>query len=133
MGIGSRMNEKQKRFCDEYLKDLNASKAAIRAGYSKGTARQIGSENLSKLDIQKHLKSKIAKIEKKNDLTIEKVINELKRIGFDVEPDGEIMFYTNKIKALEDLLEYLQTAKDGGKKKWIVELRNMMVKENEKE
>ena len=43
------------------------------------------------------------------------------------------MFYTNKIKALEDLLEYLQTAKDGGKKKWIVELRNMMVKENEKE
>ena len=127
------MNEKQKRFCDEYLKDLNASKAAIRAGYSKGTARQIGSENLSKLDIQKHLKSKIAKIEKKNDLTIEKVINELKRIGFDVEPDGEIMFYTNKIKALEDLLEYLQTAKDGGKKKWIVELRNMMVKENEKE
>ena len=127
------MNEKQKRFCDEYLKDLNATKAAIRAGYSKGTAKEIGYQLLHKTSLQKYLKTRIKKIENKNELTIGKVINELKKIGFDIEPDGEIMFYTNKIKALEDLLEYLQTAKDGGKKKWIVELRNMMVKENEKE
>jgi len=127
------MNEKQKRFCDEYLKDLNATKAAIRAGYSKETARQIGYENLTKPYIQKYLKSKIKKIEKKNELTIEKVINELQKIGFDIEPDGEIMFYTNKIKALETLLEYLQTANNGGVPKIIVELRNMMVKENGKE
>ncbi len=127
------MNEKQKRFCDEYLKDLNATKAAIRAGYSKETAKEIGYKLVHKSSLQKYLKTKIKRIEKKNDLTIEKVIKELQRIGFDIEPDGAIMFYSNKIKALEDLLDYLQTAKDGGAKKWIVELRNLMVKKDEDE
>ena len=46
------LTPKQQRFVDEYLIDLNATQAAIRAGYSKKTARQIGSENLSKPDIQ---------------------------------------------------------------------------------
>lgn len=39
---------KQQLFVDEYLIDLNATQAAVRAGYSKKTARQVGSENLSK-------------------------------------------------------------------------------------
>ena len=42
------LTAKQQRFVDEYLKDLNATQAAIRAGYSKSTARQMGAENLSK-------------------------------------------------------------------------------------
>ena len=42
------LTDKQKAFVDEYLIDLNATQAAIRAGYSKDTAQQIGSENLSK-------------------------------------------------------------------------------------
>ena len=42
------MTAKQKRFCDEYLIDLNATQAAIRAGYSKRTARQIGKRKLDK-------------------------------------------------------------------------------------
>jgi phage terminase small subunit len=46
------MTSKQSRFVEEYLIDLNATQAAIRAGYSKKTARQIGSENLAKPDIQ---------------------------------------------------------------------------------
>jgi phage terminase small subunit len=45
------MTPKQQRFVEEYLIDLNATQAAIRAGYSADTARQIGSENLSKPDI----------------------------------------------------------------------------------
>ena len=49
------MNAKQKRFCDEYLIDCNATQAAIRAGYSPKTAKQIGQENLTKPDIQKFL------------------------------------------------------------------------------
>ncbi len=47
MGNGS-LNPKQQRFVAEYLVDLNATQAAIRAGYSKRTAQRIGSENLSK-------------------------------------------------------------------------------------
>ena len=47
----AKLNDRQVRFCEEYLIDLNATEAAIRAGYSKNTARQMGSENLSKPDI----------------------------------------------------------------------------------
>jgi phage terminase small subunit len=45
------LTAKQQRFVDEYLIDLNATKAAIRAGYSEKTARSVGSENLTKPDI----------------------------------------------------------------------------------
>jgi phage terminase small subunit len=51
----NKLSSKQKAFCEEYLIDLNAVQAAIRAGYSKKTARQIGSENLSKPDIAKYI------------------------------------------------------------------------------
>ncbi|KHJ66595.1 terminase [Pantoea rodasii] len=49
------LTEKQDMFCREYLFDLNASQAAIRAGYSPKTANRIGSENLSKPDIAKRI------------------------------------------------------------------------------
>ncbi|MCW7764301.1 terminase small subunit [Photorhabdus luminescens] len=49
------LTDKQEMFCREYLVDLNATQAAIRAGYSDKTANRIGSENLSKLDIQKRI------------------------------------------------------------------------------
>ncbi len=45
------LTPKQQRFVDEYLIDLNATQAAIRAGYSRNSARQIGDENLSKPNI----------------------------------------------------------------------------------
>ena len=51
----AKMTAKQQRFCDEYLIDLNATQAAIRAGYSKKTARAIGNENLMKPDIKKYI------------------------------------------------------------------------------
>ena len=46
------LNEKQQRFIDEYLVDLNATQAAIRAGYSAKTAKQQGSRLLTHADIQ---------------------------------------------------------------------------------
>jgi len=45
------LTDKQRRFVEEYLVDLNATQAAIRAGYSEKTARSIGAENLAKPDI----------------------------------------------------------------------------------
>ncbi|WP_109078462.1 terminase small subunit [Aggregatibacter kilianii] len=48
----SKLTNKQKRFIEEYLIDLNATQAAIRAGYSKDTAKEIGYENLTKPHIQ---------------------------------------------------------------------------------
>ena len=46
------MTDKQEAFCREYLIDLNATQAAIRAGYSKDTAYSIGNENLTKPEIR---------------------------------------------------------------------------------
>lgn len=49
------MNARQKKFCDEYLIDCNATQAAIRAGYSQKTAKQIGQENLTKPDLKAYI------------------------------------------------------------------------------
>lgn len=54
------MTDKQKRFCDEYLVDFNATQAAIRAGYSKKTAYSIGDENLRKPELKNYIDERIA-------------------------------------------------------------------------
>lgn len=54
-----KLTDKQEMFCREYIIDFNATQAAIRAGYSESTARQIGAENLSKVDIQVRVKELI--------------------------------------------------------------------------
>ena len=59
----AKLTAKQQRFCDEYLIDLNATQAAIRAGYSKKTANRIGTENLSKLVIREYIEKRMAEKE----------------------------------------------------------------------
>lgn len=49
------LNDKQKRFCEEYLIDLNATQSAIRAGYSENSAKEIGYEHLTKPHIQEYI------------------------------------------------------------------------------
>ena len=58
------LSDKQKRFCDEYLIDLNATQAAIRAGYSEKSARQIGTENLTKPSVKEYIESRMREKEK---------------------------------------------------------------------
>lgn len=62
----AKMTAKQKRFCDEYLIDLNATQAAIRAGYSENTARNIACENLAKPNIKAYIDERMA--EKESEL-----------------------------------------------------------------
>jgi phage terminase small subunit len=62
--IVAAMTAKQQRFCDEYLIDMNATQAAIRAGYSKKTARVIGQENLLKPAIRDYIEKRMAEKEK---------------------------------------------------------------------
>lgn len=57
------MTAKQKRFCDEYLIDLNATQAAIRSGYSEKTANRIATENLSKPVIKAYIAERMAEKE----------------------------------------------------------------------
>jgi len=76
------LTAKQQRFVDEYLIDLNATQAAIRAGYSKKTARQIADQNLSKLDIKAALEKRMQSRSARTEITQDMVLRELAKIGF---------------------------------------------------
>lgn len=77
-----KLTPKQEAFCSEYLIDLNASAAARRAGYSEDTAGAIGWENLKKPEIQFRLTELRQKLNRNNDDLAQKVIEELKKVGF---------------------------------------------------
>lgn len=76
------MTSKQKRFCDEYLIDLNATQAAIRAGYSVDSAGAIGNENLKKPQIRARIGKAIAEQSKRTGVTADRVVRELARVAF---------------------------------------------------
>lgn len=53
-----KLTPKQKKFCDNYLVSGNATESAIKAGYSKRTAKEMGCENLTKPNLTNYIKSK---------------------------------------------------------------------------
>lgn len=73
---------RQKRFVEEYLIDLNATQAAIRAGYSIKTAGAIAGQNLQKLEIQAAIDVANLERQKKLDITPEKVLAEIAKLAF---------------------------------------------------
>lgn len=76
------MNAKQTRFCEEYLIDLNATQAAIRAGYSPETAGAIGAENLKKPQIQKAIARAMADRSRRTGVNADRIVMELAKIAF---------------------------------------------------
>ena len=111
------LTPKQERFVQEYLVDLNATQAAIRAGDSAKTASRIGQQLLAKTCISEAIQKAMKKREKRTEVTQDYVIAKLREI---VEkdasdgPDSELK-YANKIRALE-LLGKHTGAFDGGAK-----------------
>lgn len=106
------MTKKQQRFVEEYLIDLNATQAAIRAGYKPDNAQQMGSENLSKPVISAAIAKAMAERSKRTGINQDRVLHELARIGFAkitdvIDPD------TAKIlpDASEDDLACIQSIK----------------------
>lgn len=71
------LNPKQTRFVAEYLIDLNATQAAIRAGYSAKTAEQIGSRLLRNVQVRAAVDAGIAKRAGKLEITAEKVLKDI--------------------------------------------------------
>ncbi len=76
----AKMTEKQRRFVDEYLIDLNATQAAIRAGYSESAAQQIGSENLSKPVIKNAIDSRLNELKTQRTADATEVLETLTAI-----------------------------------------------------
>lgn len=81
MAKKAKLTEKQQRFVDEYLIDLNATQAAIRAGYSVKTANEQGSQNLAKLSIQQAIAEQMAERSKRTGINQDRVVLELAKIA----------------------------------------------------
>ena len=84
-----KLTAKQARFKDEYLVDSNATQAAIRAGYSKKTAAVIGAQNLTKLNIATAIKVGQKDIAKRNELTIDDILDELEEARKVAKEEGK--------------------------------------------
>ena len=116
------MTPKQQKFCDEYIKTGNATQSAINAGYSKKTAKQIGQENLTKLDLKVYIDERLKTISDNTIATAEETLGILTKIvrGEHTEQvttaEGEIIEKhpdTNQvIKASAEILKRYPLAKD---------------------
>lgn len=128
--MADKLTPKQQRFVEEYLVDLNATQAAIRAGYSEKTAYSIGQENLTKPEIAEAIKNKQQKISEKLEITIESLLmdaEKIKNISMSeiVSDDGmcDLLDKVSALKAIElqgrmigafnDKLKHELTGKDG--------------------
>lgn len=76
------LNDKQRRFVEEYLVDANATQAAIRAGYSEASAYSQAHDLLKKPDVQAAIQAGRARLSERTGITAERVLAEIARIGF---------------------------------------------------
>lgn len=116
------LTRKQKKFCHEYLVDLNAANAAIRAGYSKKTARVIGCENLTKPHIAEYIAKLLNKEENENIATLDETLEFFTDVMRDEDVDIRV-----RLKAAEDHMKYHGTKVD--KEKIAIERQRLAMEE----
>ena len=80
--MAKKLNKRQAKFVDEYLIDLNATQAALRAGYSPKTARFIGCQNLTKVNISEAIQERQKELQKETQITQVRVLQEEARLAF---------------------------------------------------
>ena len=98
------LTAKQQRFVDEYLVDLNATQAAIRACYSKKTAYSIGGENLRKPEIKKAIKKARKDLRKRAKIRTADVVRGLRD---EAEYKGPSSKHSARVAAWAHLARYL--------------------------
>ena len=81
------MTAKQQRFCEEYLIDLNATRAAIRAGYSPNSAKTNGPRLLENAGVRARVEAMMARLSRRTGVSAERVVRELARVAFASMPD----------------------------------------------
>lgn len=89
--MSEKLSPKQERFCEEYLTDLNATQAAIRAGYSQKTAGSQGGDLTQKPEIQAYIKELRQKQSLRTAITADRVLLELGKIAFSDMDDFAIV------------------------------------------
>lgn len=84
-------NKRHEKFCHEYIKDMNATQAAIRTGYSEKTANRIGSRLLSNVDIKARVKELRDSYFNENIMTAQQVEYELTRIALGLSNEKQVV------------------------------------------
>lgn len=98
------LTPKQRRFVEQYLVDLNATQAAIRAGYSAKTANREGARQLSKVDVRAAISSAQRARSQRTAITQDYVLSRLQK---EAEREGEGSSHAARISALKLLGDHL--------------------------
>lgn len=94
------LSQKQKKFVEQYLIDLNATQAAIRAGYSARTADRIGPELLGKTCVSKAIAEQLKARSERTQITQDRVLLEIARLAF--SDPRKAFDETGKLKSIQD-------------------------------
>lgn len=115
--MAERLTPKQARFVEEYKVDLNATQAAIRAGYSRKTAYSMGQRLLKNAEIQKAIKAAQDECARRTAITQDYVLKKLREIADQSASDAPYsnLKYANKLRALELLGKHLGVFEEKGR------------------
>lgn len=102
----ARLTDKMEVFCKEYIIDLNATQAAIRAGYSKKTAKEIGAENLSKPIIQERISELKAGREERLQIDADWVLSQAVKVHLRCMQAEPVMLKGEQVEDDEGRLVY---------------------------
>lgn len=87
-----KLTEKQKRFADYYIETGNATESAIRAGYSKKTAKEMGHENLTKPHLREYIDKRLEEMAEKRIMNAEEAMQLLTAIARNEEKEEVVLF-----------------------------------------
>ncbi len=124
--VRRKLTEKQKMFVIEYLVDLNATQAALRAGYSKKTAYRTGNDNLKKPQIQEAIREQLDAREARTLITADRVLEEYAKLAF-----SEITDYLDVIT--ERVVVDWDTDPETGGKVPIWEIKQLLILKDTKD
>jgi len=102
--MSTQLTAKRQRFCDEYLVDLNATQAAIRAGYSPKTAQEQSARLLSNVIVAAYIVSRQAELREKTGITQEEVVSTFRELRDEARDAGD---FGNALRANENLGKHL--------------------------
>lgn len=97
------MNARQKKFCDEYLIDCNATQAAIRAGYSPKTAKSIGNENLTKPDLKAYIDEQLELLHSKRTADAQEVLEYLTSVMRGKHTEQTLQLVGDGVQTITDI------------------------------